>query len=142
MLKTIKIFFFFFTFLYIAPSFAKTEGGCIKLIYRESLKMAKKEPWLLMTYTSLIGTISFLGLVAQKRYDEGKPVTTARETLTAIGMVLSTHTFLHDFIKNFYDKSSSYSYSYYPLHKKIYECCAGAYEASCGEYPSSSSLLK
>ena len=133
MLKTIKISFLFFTFLSTNFSFSKADY--LQTFYKDTLSMAKDQPCQLVTNMSFYGTLGFLGYIAEKRYSEGRPVATLRETLTAIGMVISSQAFLFNFSWNFH------KCSYYPFHKRIYESFKMVFEDSCGKNPDDETAL-
>ena len=128
MVKTIKTLFFFSVFLYTNSSFSRP--SYIQSIYRESFQMARERPWQLINCTSLMATLSFLGYVAQKRYKEDKPITSVREALTTIGVVIPLHFYLQEIIFTFHLYSSK------SLSDKIYKSCESVYMHSLGEYPS------
>ncbi len=83
----------------------------------------------MINLTSLMATLGFLGYVAQKRYKEDRPITSAREALTTIGVVIPLHFFMANCVYKLY------CYSSRSLSEKIYISCKSIYEDSLAEYP-------
>ena len=133
MLKTIKIFFLA---LFCMNSFPK-EASFFKDLYRSSLETAESNPSLCFTNTLILGSLGYLGYIAQRRYKEGKPVATLREILTVAGLTPSAYVFLSNFANNF-DWYSHFSLS---LHERIYNSCKRVYAHSWGKDASDGEAL-